>query len=181
MFAKHHKRIKSIFRLFRRDSVSESSETPVGVGTSDADSGTLSASDSTITSNEHALMYIRIEPASPETQSQSLLKARDIAAQTFIIGRRRGLVAHSADDVDFSIRQVEPYTVSRRHCLIERFADSVTITDLSGKTGLLINGQRIGGRSENLKSIKLCRGTYNLILGPRDSTVRFRLIVGESN
>ena len=60
------------------------------------------------------LVQVRIEPDSAETKAQSMLKARTIESSVFTIGRRRGLVSNSPDDIDFSIRQVEPYTISRK-------------------------------------------------------------------
>jgi len=123
------------------------------------------------------LVQVRIEPDSAETKAQSMLKARTIESSVFTIGRRRGLVSDSPEDIDFSIRQVEPYTVSRRHCSIERLEDCIILHDLGGKYGSLVNGQRIGGRATAPKSIRLARGQYDLVLGPRDSTFRFKLII----
>lgn len=136
-------------------------------------SSSLEVSDQT---NVH-LIKLRIEPDSIETKAQSLLKARSIVDPVFIIGRRRGLVSKTPEDVDFSIRQVEPYTISKRHCLIERLVNSVIMRDLGGKYGFLVDGQRIGGRTNAPKSIELTKGSYNLVLGPRESTICFKLIV----
>lgn len=123
------------------------------------------------------LVCVRIEPASEETRSQSLLAARAIKQPIFTIGRRSGLVGARAAEVDFSIRQVEPYTVSRQHCAVELSKSTVVVRDLGGKFGVLVNGQRIGGRSNAPTSIQLDKGVHLLVLGPRDSIIRFNLIV----
>ncbi|MFW2479407.1 MAG: FHA domain-containing protein [Lentimonas sp.] len=94
-----------------------------------------------------------------------------------VIGRRCGSISKDTKGGNFSIRQVEPYTVSKRHCTIERLADSVIVHDLGGKYGLLVNDQRIGGRAINAKSIELAKGQHDLVLGPREGTIRFKLII----
>ena len=124
------------------------------------------------------LICLRIEPASEETRSQSLLAARSIEQPIFTIGRRSGSVGRNPDETDFSIRQVEPYTVSRRHCVIERASDHVLVKDLGGKFGILVNDKRVGGSSSAPESIKLTKGVHQLTLGPRESVMRFNLIVG---
>ena len=124
-----------------------------------------------------SLIRVRIEPASAATKSQSLLCARIIEESVFIIGRKSGNAGHNSGDVDFSIRQVEPYTVSRRHCAIERFSDHVMVRDLGGKLGLLVDNERLGGQSDAVASVKLTKGVHGLILGPRESVMRFNLIV----
>ncbi|MGJ8638020.1 MAG: FHA domain-containing protein [Opitutaceae bacterium] len=165
--------------LFKRLFKSESGGTTVDGKTQDADldSDDSVRPDSSGATDSDNLIHVRIEPSSEETKAQSLLRARDIEKPVFVIGRRRGLVSHSPDDVDFSIRQVEPYTVSRRHCSIERFEDSVVISDLGGKYGFGVDGKRVGGRSNEVTSMTLKKGEYQLILGPRDSSVCFKLII----
>ena len=140
-------------------------------------SADLAANQDAVDPSDTPLMNVLIEPDSSETKAQSLLKARSIEGPVFVIGRRCGFVSQAPEDVDFTIRQVEPYTVSKRHCSIERFADHVIVRDLGGKYGFLVNGQRIGGRADTPKSIKLIKGGYDLVLGPRVSTIRFKLII----
>ena len=124
-----------------------------------------------------SLIRVRIEPASAATKSQSLLGARIIEESVFIIGRKSGNMGHDSGGVDFSIRQVEPYTVSRRHCAIERFSDHVVVRDLGGKFGLLVNNERLRGQPDAVASIKLTKGVHGLILGSRESVMCFNLII----
>lgn len=123
------------------------------------------------------LVNVRIEPDSEETKSQSLLGARDIKVPVFTIGRRSGSVGQKPSESSFSIRQVEPYTMSRQHCELELHDGFVIIRDLGGMYGTLVNDIRIGGRSDNERSMKIESGTHTLVLGPRNSTMRFKLIV----
>ncbi len=134
--------------------------------------------ESDATELNQSLISVRIEPASDQTRAQSLLRACAIETEVFTIGRKVGFVAQAPVEVDFCIRQVEPYTLSRRHCVIERAEDHITISDLGGKYGFLIDDQRVGGRPTAPKSIELKSGTYHLVLGPRGSSVCFDLIVG---
>ncbi|MGJ8653258.1 MAG: FHA domain-containing protein [Opitutaceae bacterium] len=127
--------------------------------------------------NVEELIKVRIEPDSKEIQSQSLLSARDITTNIFTIGRRDGKVGQAPSNSTFSIRQIEPYTVSRQHCALELHPEFVLVSDLGSQYGTLVNGTRIGGRNKEQSTIKIERGTHALLLGPRNSTIRFKLIV----
>lgn len=124
-----------------------------------------------------SIVQVRLEPNSEESKTQSLLKARDITTPVFTIGRRSGELGHAPCESELSIRQVEPYTLSRKHCAMELNADFVLVRDLGSQYGTLVNGTRIGGRNTEESTMKLERGTHALILGPRNSTVRFKLVI----
>lgn len=124
------------------------------------------------------LVEARIEPDSPETKKQSLLKARNIDKQVFRIGRwDQNAGFASSPQADFLIRQVEPFTLSRFQCAIELAKDHIIFHDLGGRHGTVVDGTRIGGRPNTPTSVRLDKGEHTLVFGPRSSILRFKLIV----
>ncbi len=124
------------------------------------------------------LVKVQIQPDSPETKAQSLLQARSISKRFYTIGRTSGGDAdYVANPVDFGIRQAKPFTISRQHCAIELGENSIKIKDLGGRYGTVVDGVRVGGRSDAATEVELARGEHHLIFGPRDSCFRFKLIV----
>jgi pSer/pThr/pTyr-binding forkhead associated (FHA) protein len=121
---------------------------------------------------------VRIEPDSPEAKKQSLLKSRSIDKRVYRIGRwDKNADRSSGPHMDFTIRQSEPYTISRHQCAIELAQDHIIFHDLGGRYGTVIDGARIGGRPNTPTSVRLEKGEHSLIFGPRCSTLRFKLIV----
>lgn len=124
------------------------------------------------------LVEVRIEPDSPETKKQSLLKPRHIDKRVYHIGRwDQNAELSSGFQVDFLIRQPEPFTISRCQCAIELEQDHVMFHDMGGRYGTVVDGVRIGGRPDTPKSVRLEKGEHTLIFGPRNSVLRFKLIV----
>lgn len=102
------------------------------------------------------LVEARIEPDSPEAKRQSLLKARYIDKQVYRIGRWDQNADHGSDaQMDWSIRQVEPYSISRYQCAIELTKDHIMFHDLGGRYGTVVDGTRIGGRPNTPISVRL--------------------------
>lgn len=125
---------------------------------------------------ESPIVYII--PASRETRSQSLLRKKRIDQPLFVIGRRSGHGFTDPQNIpDLLVAQTEPYTISKRHCALGIKEDGVHVIDLGGRRGTLVDDVRIGGRSDNPKELHVGRGEHSLVLGPRSSKLRFKLIV----
>lgn len=119
-----------------------------------------------------------IQPDSALTQSQSLLSKRKIDTDVFTIGRRgSGYVSSTQPLRDFALPQNEPYTVSKCHCQIHLSESGATVRDMESRYGTVVNGIRLGGRRAQLKELELGPGAHALVIGPRNSEYRFRLIV----
>ena len=73
-----------------------------------------------------------------------------------------------------------PFRVSRRHCIIDIVGSSVFIEDKTSQLGTIVNGTLIGGNSQETR-VKLILGSNTLVLGGKDSQVRFRLDVSMPN
>ena len=74
------------------------------------------------------LCEVWIEPDSTVTKSQSLCARRRIEGSTFVIGRRRSAVSYmSVNSPDLYVSQTEPYSLSKRHCMIKINNDHVYI------------------------------------------------------
>ncbi|MGJ8650060.1 MAG: FHA domain-containing protein [Opitutaceae bacterium] len=124
------------------------------------------------------LVKVGIEPDSPEAKRQSLLKARYIDKQVYRIGRWDKNADHgSGPQMDFLIRQPEPYSISRSQCAIELTKDHIMFHDLGGRYGTVVDGARVGGRPNTPTSVRLEKGEHTLVFGPRNSILRFKLIV----
>ena len=124
------------------------------------------------------LCEVWIEPDSSVTRSQTLCARRRIEGSTFVIGRRRSNVSYlSENPPDLYVSQREPYSLSKRHCMIKINNDHVYIKDLNSRHGTVINGCRFGNLINGVSDMKLCSGEYNLTLGIRSYNIKFRIIL----
>lgn len=120
-----------------------------------------------------------IEPDSELTHGQSLLARRKIESGVFLIGRRgSGYLSDTSPLPDFALPENEPFTVSKRHCELCVNEQGVVIRDLGSRFGTVVDGIRLGGsRRPKCTELLLEAGEHTLVIGPRDSDHRFRLIV----
>lgn len=126
------------------------------------------------------LCEVWIEPDSSVTRSQTLCARRRIEGSTFVIGRRRSSVSYlSENPPDLYVSQREPYSLSKRHCMIKINNDHVYIKDLNSRHGTVINGCRFGNLINGVSDMKLCSGEHNLTLGIRSDNIKFRIIVNK--
>ena len=141
-------------------------------------SGELKEAVEAVKSNPNGSPVVWIVPDSDLTRSQSLLAKRRIEAKVFKIGRRSsGAINNSQPLADLLLPQGEPFTISRFHCELVIGTKSVVVRDLDSRFGILVNGVRLGERRSGRSEMKLRPGEYSLVIGPRDSEYRFRLIV----
>jgi pSer/pThr/pTyr-binding forkhead associated (FHA) protein len=98
------------------------------------------------------------------------------------MGRRSASRAYCYDmePPDCLIAQPYPYTVSRRHCEIERLPDGVIIRDLNSRLGTIVNGERLRVFHGQYSQVSLGEGEHTLVLGKSDGQVGFRVIVSKS-
>ena len=126
------------------------------------------------------LCEVWIEPDSTVTKSQSLCARRRIEGSTFVIGRRRPTVSYmSVNPPDLYVSQTEPYSLSKRHCMIKINNDHVYIKDLNSRLGTIINGRRFGNLINGVSVMKLRSGENSLTLGRRSDNIKFRVIVNK--
>ena len=101
-------------------------------------------------------------------------KQIDITKIPFQIGRS------SRDSVfgsnDLNLHDLEPYHISRCHCLITIVDNQYYVVDTVSSRGTTVDGNRIGG-PEPEKRLLLESGTHNLILGGDQSPYIFELSV----
>ena len=120
---------------------------------------------------------VLIEPDSEEMHKQTALKKRLLRFFPFHFCRRAQIAATKTilqNQILISDRL--PYRVSRKHCKIDTVGGSVFIEDKTSHLGTIVNGIPIGGKSQETR-VKLIHGSNNLVLGDKDSKVRFRLHV----
>ena len=126
------------------------------------------------------LFEVWIEPDSTLTRSQSLCARRRIEGSTFVIGRRRSTVSSiSVNPPDLYVSQTEPYSLSKRHCMIKINNDHVYIRDLNSRFGTCLNGRRFGNLINGVSAMKLRSGEHSLTLGIRSDNIKFRIIVNK--
>ena len=125
-------------------------------------------------------MEVWIEPDSTLTRSQSLCARRRIEGSTFVIGRRRSSVSYmSVNPPDLYVSQTEPYSLSKRHCMIKINNDHVHIKDLNSRFGTCLNGRRFGNLINGVSVMKLRSGEHSLTLGIKSDNIKFRIIVNK--
>lgn len=123
-------------------------------------------------------MEVWIEPDSPETRSQSLCARRRIEGSTFVIGRRgSGISFMPVNPPDLCVSQGEPYSLSKRHCMITIKNDNIYIKDLNSRFGTVINDHRFGNSINGVSVMKLRSGVHSLTLGIRSDNIKFRILV----
>lgn len=126
------------------------------------------------------LCEVWIEPDSTLTRSQSLCARRRIEGSTFVIGRRRSSVSYmSVNPPDLYVSQTEPYSLSKRHCMIKINNDHVHIKDLNSRFGTCLNGRRFGNLINGVSVMKLRSGEHSLTLGIKSDNIKFRIIVNK--
>ncbi|MFP4069345.1 MAG: FHA domain-containing protein [Opitutales bacterium] len=118
-------------------------------------------------------------PKSSAAKQQTLLKKRRLSQSKLLIGRRGSIAELTASAMeDYLISQHEPYTVSKRQCLIEIRDGEVWLRDLKSRYGTVVNGRKIGGRNGTEKmEVRLRRGEHSLIPGPSASSFEFKIVV----
>jgi CRP-like cAMP-binding protein len=77
---------------------------------------------------------------------------------------------------DLSLEDIEPYRISRCHCLISMVDNHYYLVDTVSTLGTIVDGMRIGGREEQ-KRVLLEQGTHRIVIGGDNSPYVFELDV----
>jgi hypothetical protein len=122
-------------------------------------------------------LLVRLEPDSDEMRKQIASEGVVVRHFPFLFGRRGEAVGVDAlIQNQLLFAEPPPFRVSRKHCLLDMFADEVFIEDHCSKLGTIVNGIHIGGSSGETRAT-LTVGENFLILGAPDSRARFKLFV----
>ena len=122
-------------------------------------------------------VQVLIEPNSQQMHQQTALKKRLLRFFPFYFCRWAQTTSIRAilhNQILISDRR--PFRVSRKHCIIDIVGGSAFIEDKTSQLGTVVNGILIGGNSQETR-VKLIHGLNTLVLGGKDSQVRFRLDV----
>lgn len=76
---------------------------------------------------------------------------------------------------NFFVKGADPNIMSRNHFAIQPCPDGLQVVDRGSKTGTIVNGEPIGGSSEEY-SAKLNYGENEVVAGPQESPYRFCVI-----
>ena len=101
-------------------------------------------------------------------------KRIDITKIPFQIGRSSRASVFGSNDLN--LKDIEPYRISRCHCLITIVDNQYYLVDTVSSRGTTIDGYTIGGR-EREKRVLLKSGIHRLILGGEESPYIFELDV----
>ncbi|MCG6916626.1 MAG: FHA domain-containing protein, partial [Deltaproteobacteria bacterium] len=98
----------------------------------------------------------------------------EITKIPFQIGRAASSSVFGSNDLN--LEDMEPYRISRCHCLITIVDNDYYVIDTVSSRGTMVEDIKIGGREEK-KRVKLQSGKHRLILGGEESSYIFDLIV----
>lgn len=96
----------------------------------------------------------------------------EIAKMPFQMGRATRQSIFGSNDLN--LHDLEPYRISRCHCLLTIVNNEYHLIDSVSSTGTVVDGIRIGGREER-KSMVLKEGKHTLVLGGEESPYLFEL------
>lgn len=119
----------------------------------------------------------RLVALTPEAQRALGREVMSINSVPFRIGRRD-------DDPlrcnDLELNDAQPFRVSRHHLLIDNEQGRLVVYDRGSRLGSWVNGQPLGGLSSFSGPVLLGETPLELVLGPADSPLRFRLEPAQS-
>lgn len=101
-------------------------------------------------------------------------KQIDITKIPFQIGRMSRASVFGSNDLD--LQDIEPYQISRCHCLITIVENHYYLVDTVSSRGTTVDGNKIGGRVQE-KRVLLEGGTHRMVLGGDQSPYVFELHV----
>jgi CRP/FNR family cyclic AMP-dependent transcriptional regulator len=101
-------------------------------------------------------------------------KEAEIRKIPYQIGRSSRQSIFGSNDMD--LHDIEPYQISRCHCLITFVDREYCLVDSVSSKGTVVDAFRIGGREER-KSVLLEKGTHKIVLGGDESPYVYELEV----
>jgi CRP-like cAMP-binding protein len=117
---------------------------------------------------------LRLQAVTKEAEAAMGKKEAFVAKTPFFIGRAEG---HGPiDSRDLSLKDREPFQISRNHCVIALFKEQYHVVDSNSTMGTEVDGIRIG-KKETRKNIPLKEGAHRVVLGGPGSHYVFELKV----
>ena len=101
-------------------------------------------------------------------------KLREIDKLPFQIGRSSRHTVFGTNDLN--LIDIEPFTISRCHCLISIVGNDYYLVDTVSSLGTIINDLKIGGREKEKRAL-LTSGTHHIVLGGENSPYVFELYI----
>ena len=123
---------------------------------------------------ELATHPLRLKATTEEAEQAMQDKEIDITKIPFQIGRHARSSVFGSNDLN--LHDIEPYSISRCHCLITIVENQYYIIDTVSSRGSIVDGISIGGREEQ-KRVLLKSGKHHIVLGGEESPYAFDLIV----
>ena len=123
---------------------------------------------------ELATHPLRLTAKTEEAEQAMQGKEIDISKIPFQIGRTSTSSVFGSNDLN--IEDIEPYRVSRCHCLITIVDNEYYVVDTVSSRGTVVDSSTIGGREE-LKRVLLESGKHRILLGGEESPYVFDLEV----
>ena len=101
-------------------------------------------------------------------------KQIDITKIPFQMGRSSRTSVFGSNDLN--LQDIEPYRISRCHCLITIVDNQYYVVDTVSSRGTTVDGNKIGGREQE-KRVLLESGTHHVVLGGDQSPYVFEINV----
>lgn len=123
---------------------------------------------------ELATQPLQLRAGTQEAERAMQGKEMDITKIPFQIGRAASSSVFGSNDLN--LEDIEPYRISRCHCLITIVDNDYYVIDTVSSRGTMVGDIKIGGREEQ-KRVKLQSGKHRIILGGEESPYLFDLVV----
>jgi hypothetical protein len=123
---------------------------------------------------EEKPLIVSLEGLTPQAAESLPANPYQVSEFPFRIGRE------SSDPLtynDLTIPDQRPYQLSRHHAAIFRNGDQVGVGDRGSTLGSELNGQRIGGHSDNPGPAYFGAKGGTLVLGTADSPYRYKVVI----
>jgi hypothetical protein len=117
---------------------------------------------------------LQLKAITEEAERAMQGKEIDISKIPFQIGRSARSSVFGSNDLN--LEDVEPYRISRCHCLITIVDNQYYLVDTVSSRGTLVDDDKVGGREEK-KRVLLKSGRHRLVLGGDQSPYAFDLLV----
>ncbi len=117
---------------------------------------------------------LQMRAATVEAEQALQGKQIDITKIPFQIGRSSRASVFGSNDLD--LQDIQPYRISRCHCLITIVDNQYYLVDTVSSRGTTVDGNKIGGREKEKRSL-LKSGTHSVVLGGDQSPYVFELNV----
>ncbi len=123
---------------------------------------------------ELATQPLRLRAVTEEAERAMQGKEIDITKIPFQIGRTASTSVFGSNDLN--LEDMEPYRISRCHCLITLVDNEYYVVDTVSSRGTIVDKLKIGGHEEQ-KRVLLASGKHRLVLGGDGSPYVFDIDV----